>query len=223
MSRKMIPIDKIKENPRNPRTISQAPFDDLVRSLTESPAFMEMKPILVDENWMVLAGNMRRLGLIHLDYTKIPQKWVNVFTREIAKEIQDERKKLGKEIPTYEELCDELTIKDNLHAGDWDTGKLKSNDWEDEKLADWGLEHEKKVDKAKDGDVIEFEQSVQIEPPREYIVIIAEPNSKEWEEMKQMLKLKQVRRGGYKKGSPFDAHSLERVLNWKELKKRLKC
>jgi hypothetical protein len=50
---------------------------------------------------------------------------------------------------------------------------------------------------------------------------MAEPNSNEWEELKQMLKLKMVRRGGYKEGSAFDAVSLERVLNWDELKIRL--
>ena len=59
--------------------------------------------------------------------------------------------------------------------------------------------------------------------PQEYIMILAEPNSEEWEELKEMLKLKKVRRGGYKKGSAFDAVGLERVIKWSDLKKRLKC
>jgi hypothetical protein len=49
---------------------------------------------------------------------------------------------------------------------------------------------------------------------------MAEPNSEEWEELKEVLKLKMVRRGGYKKGSAFDAVSLERVLNWNDFKER---
>jgi hypothetical protein len=49
---------------------------------------------------------------------------------------------------------------------------------------------------------------------------MAEPNSNDWEELKEVLKLKMVRRGGYKEGSSFDAVSLERVLTWEDLKKR---
>ena len=55
----------------------------------------------------------------------------------------------------------------------------------------------------------------------EYILIMAEPNSVDWEDLKEKLKLKMVRRGGYKKGSAFDSVSLERVLFWNDLKERL--
>ena len=50
---------------------------------------------------------------------------------------------------------------------------------------------------------------------------MAEPNSVDWEDLKETLKLKMVRRGGYKKGSGFDAVSLERVLEWNDLKDRI--
>jgi hypothetical protein len=50
---------------------------------------------------------------------------------------------------------------------------------------------------------------------------MCEPNSVEWENLKETLKLKIVRRGGYKEGSAFDAVSLERVLLWNDLKLRL--
>jgi hypothetical protein len=50
---------------------------------------------------------------------------------------------------------------------------------------------------------------------------MAEPNSVEWEELKETLKLKMVRNGGYKKGSPFESASIERVLWWEDLKKRI--
>jgi hypothetical protein len=83
-----------------------------------------------------------------------------------------------------------------------------------------GVEVVERIDNAEDGEEIHFEQSVQLIPPKEYILIMAEPNSEEWEELKQVLKLKMVRRGGYKKGSAFDAVSLERVLNWNDFKER---
>jgi hypothetical protein len=71
-----------------------------------------------------------------------------------------------------------------------------------------------------DGETLDFEQSVQLIPPKEYILIMADPNSEEWEDLKNALKLKMVRRGGYKEGSNFDAISLERVLNWADFKER---
>ena len=50
---------------------------------------------------------------------------------------------------------------------------------------------------------------------------MADPNSIEWEELKETLKLKMVRRGGYKKGSGFDAVSIERVITWQDFKNRI--
>ena len=90
-------------------------------------------------------------------------------------------------------------------------------------LADWGLEIpiDQQIDKMEDDDEIELPQSVQLEPPKEYILIMAEPNSVDWEELKEMLQLKMVRRGGYKKGSTFDAVALERVIWWNDFKNRI--
>ena len=91
-------------------------------------------------------------------------------------------------------------------------------------LEEWGLEIniDNVIDKLEEDDDIELPQSVQLEPPKEYILIMAEPNSVDWEELKETLKLKMVRNGGYKKGSAFESVSLERVLYWDEFKKRLK-
>ena len=77
-----------------------------------------------------------------------------------------------------------------------------------------------KIDELEHDEEIELEQSVQLEPPKEYILIMADPNSLEWEEMKEELKLKIVRNGGYKQGSAFDSSSIERVIWWNDFKKR---
>jgi hypothetical protein len=120
-----------------------------------------------------------------------------------------------------EEQQREFLIKDNVSGGEWDWNML-ANEWEVEQLDAWGLDIpvDIKIDKLDDGETLEFEQSVQLIPPKEYILIMAEPNSEEWEEIKQKLKLKMVRRGGYREGSAFDAVSLERVLNWNDFKER---
>jgi len=116
----------------------------------------------------------------------------------------------------------EFIIKDNVGFGEWDWGVL-GNEWDAKELEDWGLDLpiEEQIDKLEDGELLEFEQSVQISPPKEYILIMAEPNSVDWEDIKETLKLKMVRRGGYKEGSAFDSVSIERVIEWQDFKTRI--
>lgn len=66
------------------------------------------------------------------------------------------------------------------------------------------------------GKEIEFEQSVQMEPSKEFLVILM--TQEEYEEAKDLLALKQVRRGGYKEGSAFDAVGFERAIKWERIK-----
>ena len=128
-----------------------------------------------------------------------------------------------KEDDLTEEQQKEFIVKDNVGFGEWDWDIL-ANEWDVDLLEEWGLEIniDNVIDELEEDDDIELPQSVQLEPPKEYILIMAEPNSVDWEELKEKLKLKMVRRGGYKKGSGFDAVSLERVLYWDEFKKRIK-
>lgn len=196
-------ISKIKSNPNNPRIIKDDKFKKLCESIKELPKMMELRPIVVDENFIVQGGNMRLKALIELGYKEIPDEWVKQ-----AKDFTDDELK-------------EFIIKDNVGFGEWDWDDL-ANNWDSEKLTEWGLDIPdfNKIDNLEEGDEIQFEQSVQLIPPKEYILIMAEPNSSDWEEMKEVLKLKMVRRGGYKEGSAFDAISLERVLVWENFKQR---
>jgi hypothetical protein len=200
-------ISEIKPNPNNPRLIKDDKFKKLVKSLESFPEMMEKRPIVcvtdVDGKLYPLGGNMRLKALKELKYNDIPDSWVTM-----ADEWTEEQRR-------------EFLIKDNVGFGEWDFEVLE-NEWDVEKLEEWGLDLpiDEKLNKIKDGDSLEFEQSVQLIPPKEYILIMAEPNSEEWEEIKESLKLKMVRRGGYKEGSSFDAVSLERVLNWNDFKER---
>jgi hypothetical protein len=65
-----------------------------------------------------------------------------------------------------------------------------------------------------------FEQSVQMEPAKEFLVVICTPE--EYEGAKDLLKLKQVRRGGYKEGSAFDSVGWERCINYERLKNAIR-
>lgn len=63
-----------------------------------------------------------------------------------------------------------------------------------------------------------WEQAIQLKPPREYVLIICDDDQGEqFDSLKELLELKRVRRGGYKKGSVFDAVSVQRVVPAKEI------
>jgi hypothetical protein len=74
-------------------------------------------------------------------------------------------------------------------------------------------------DEEKDVEVL-LDQAVQLEPAREYIVVMCE-GEEDWERLREALDLRTVRRGGYKAGSPFDANGTERVVRARRLLKIL--
>lgn len=70
----------------------------------------------------------------------------------------------------------------------------------------------------------QIEQAVQLKPPREYVLVMCGDDTEglaEFEKLKVLLNLKPVRRGGYKKGSPFDDIGTQRVVHARELIGRL--
>lgn len=195
---KRVRIADVKANPENPRTIRDEAFQKLVKSIREFPQMLELRPLVVDANGVVLGGNMRLRACQAAGLTDVPVVYASSLTAEQQREF---------------------IIKDNVGYGEWEWEVLAA-EWDVSQLAEWGLDVPDAIDAAEDGEEIDIEQSVQLEPPREYIVIMADPNSLEWEEIKQTLQLKMVRRGGYKEGSPFDAVGLERVLRWSDFKER---
>lgn len=197
----LVDINKVRGNNNNPRIIKDDKFRKLVQSIKDFPEMLELRPIVVDEDMIVLGGNMRLKACIEAGL-----KEVHIT---IAENLTEEQKK-------------EFIVKDNVGFGEWDWDMI-ANEWDTNLLEDWGLDVliDDKIDGLEDGEEIHFEQSVQLEPPKEYIVIMAEPNSVDWEDLKEVLKLGMVRRGGYKKGSAFDSVGLERVIWWNDLKNRL--
>ena len=175
------------------------------------------RSILIDKNNRIIAGNktvenavaigLEDMQIVESDGTKI----IAVKRTDI-----DLDSKKGRELA----LADNASAKANIV---WNHENLKE-DWGDDELKGWGIEEiitdADNVDSINDGEEIIFSQSAQIEPPKEYILIMTEPNSTDWEDLKLRLKLKMVRRGGYKEGSAFDSVSIERVITWAELKDR---
>ena len=113
-----IEISKIKPNTDNPRTISKDKFPKLVQSIKDFPDMLEKRPLVVDEDFVVLGGNMRLKALQQLGHKEA--------TVIVAKGWTEEQKR-------------EFIIKDNVGFGDWDWDIL-ANEWSDEPLTDWGLD-----------------------------------------------------------------------------------
>ena len=114
-------LKKIKLNPKNPRLIKDARFKKLVKSLKEFPKMLVLRPIIVNENNVVLGGNMRLKALKELGYKEVPDAWV-----KRANELTEEEKK-------------RFVITDNVEFGENDF-EILSKDWDETELMDWGME-----------------------------------------------------------------------------------
>jgi hypothetical protein len=79
---------------------------------------LELRPIVIDENNIVLGGNMRLKACIEAGLTEVPVKQ--------AKDLTEEQKK-------------EFMVKDNVGFGEWDWDLL-ANEFDTEEIGEWGLD-----------------------------------------------------------------------------------
>jgi ParB-like chromosome segregation protein Spo0J len=112
-----VDIRSIKENKKNPRYIRDNNFKKLVKSIKEFPEMLEYRPIIVDQNMIILGGNMR--------YKAAKAAGLFEIYIDIVKDWTDKQK-------------EEFIIKDNVGFGDWDWDIL-ANEWDVQYLNDWGL------------------------------------------------------------------------------------
>ena len=115
---------------KNPRYLKESEHDKLKKSLTDSPEFLEYKPLMVyamdNGNYVTICGNMRlrvanELRLDgHSEFDTIPCVVLKADT------------------PI--EKIKEYAIKDNVQAGNWDWDELANGEWETDALQDWGVD-----------------------------------------------------------------------------------
>jgi hypothetical protein len=113
-----VKIKEVKSNTANPRIIKDGKFKQLVQSIKEFPEMLELRPIVVNADMVVLGGNMRLKACIDAGLKEVPII--------IADSLDEAKQK-------------EFIIKDNVGFGEWDWNVL-ANEWEVEELAAWGLE-----------------------------------------------------------------------------------
>ena len=117
MTIELIKIEKLIPNPSNPRTIKDDKFKKLVKSIKEFPEMLEARPIVVDNDMVVLGGNMRLRACISAGLKEV---YIIKFN-----DLTDEKKQ-------------EFIVKDNVGYGEWDFEMLLEDNTK-EVLLDWGL------------------------------------------------------------------------------------
>jgi hypothetical protein len=113
-----INIQKITSNANNPRIIKNDKFKKLVKSIKEFPEMLRIRPIVIDENNVVLGGNMRLRACKEAGLKEVWIEKIENFTEEQKKEF---------------------IVKDNVGFGEWDWDML-GNEWDNVKLGEWGMD-----------------------------------------------------------------------------------
>ena len=118
MKTEIVKITEVKNNPNNPRVIKDDKFTKLVNSIKEFPKMLEIRPIVVNDDMIVLGGNMRLKACKEAGLKEVPIIKASDLT-------EDEQR--------------QFIIKDNVSGGEWDWEML-ANEWDSEQLEDWGLD-----------------------------------------------------------------------------------
>ena len=114
---KIVKITEVKLNPNNPRLIKDDKFKKLVQSVKDFPEMLNIRPIVVNQDMIILGGNMRYKACKEAGLKEIP-----IIKTDLTEEQQRE-----------------FLIKDNTSGGEWDWEVL-ANEWDTEQLEAWGLD-----------------------------------------------------------------------------------
>ena len=118
MKTQVVHISAVRPSHKNPRLIKDIKFKKLVQSIKDLPDMLKLRPIVVDENNVILGGNMRYKACIEAGLKEIPV----IVASDMTKEQQDA-----------------FVIKDNVSFGEWDWDIL-GNEFNTVDLADWGVD-----------------------------------------------------------------------------------
>jgi hypothetical protein len=117
MSVQTVKLSDVKSNPNNPRLIKNDKFEKLVQSLKDFPEMAKVRPIVVNQDFVVLGGNQRLRAMKEAGWKQVPIEVVD----------------------WSEQQQKEFIIKDNVGFGEWEWEML-ANEWEADDLEKWGLD-----------------------------------------------------------------------------------
>ena len=136
----------IHANENNPRILKDDKFKKLVKSIKDFPEMLEIRPIVVNNEMMVLGGNMRLRAIQEIGLKEVPIIKAENLTEEQQREF---------------------LIKDNVGFGEWDWDAL-ANDFNADDLEDWGLELPKVIDEVDEEPTIDTQKITLEYTPDEY-------------------------------------------------------
>ena len=155
MKTEIVKLTQIKLNEANPRIITVDKLDKLINSILVLPKMLELRPIVVDDTFVALGGNMRYRALTIIDDMSLDELAERISElRDYQKKTEAEQQNLiahwgeWKASPTApiikaSELSEderrEFVIKDNIGYGDWNMDIL-TDEWDVTDLNAWGLE-----------------------------------------------------------------------------------
>ncbi len=113
----LVKLGTVKSNPNNPRLIKDDKFQKLVQSLKDFPEMAKVRPIIVNQDFVVLGGNMRLKAMKEARWKEVPVQVVD----------------------WSEQQQKEFIIKDNVGFGEWEWDML-ANEWDADDLEKWGLD-----------------------------------------------------------------------------------
>lgn len=115
----IVKVEEVKLNEDNPRYIREDSFNKLVNSIKQFPQMLDIRPIVVNKDMIILGGNMRYKACVEAGMKEIPVV--------IADNL------------TTKEQEAEFLVKDNVSGGEWDWDVL-ANNYDNELLIDWGVD-----------------------------------------------------------------------------------
>lgn len=113
-----VDINKLSTNEHNPRVIYDKEFEELCNSIAQFPKMLQIRPLVVDEDFVILGGNMRFEAVKKLGWEKVP------VAQFIGLDVERKR---------------EFIIKDNVEFGDWDWDELY-REFKLDDLKEWGIQ-----------------------------------------------------------------------------------
>jgi len=153
---------QIKGLPQNPRFIKDEKFNKLVKSIKEFPDMLNIRPIVVNGDRVILGGNMRYRACQVAGIKKIPIIIAENLTLQQTKQF---------------------LIKDNVGFGEWDYDIL-GNEWEQDELSEWGLE----IFPATELDLDDFfsDENLEAEKDAEFKIVL-DYNEEDYEKVTSKL------------------------------------
>ena len=191
-------INKIKPNAVNPRYIKDHKFKKLVKSIKSFPEMLEKRPIIVDENMIVLGGNMRLKASIEAGLKEV---WI-----DIAEGWSEDQKK-------------EFIIKDNVGFGEWDWDIL-ANEWNSVNLESWGIDNWQNMDDIETSDAFSLPDGDK-EPFQQQTYTLADKQAEQIKnaiaDVKKTEEYKYVETFGNENGNGNALYLI--IMQWAEQKK----